>query len=237
MCYQAKFNKGGNIKLGSIWSWSKLYGDGIYDYKGEQIQGTCVGHCAGCSGSCYVRKSYRYPFVILSHARNTKAFRDNLLSAFSDLDNQIVRAKNKPLAIRINQSGEIETAEEFCSWVCLASAHPEIDFYVYSKNFDVIVPWIEKLENAGEMPDNFVVLVSVWHEYGISEYNRLKRFSCVKAFVYYDGFDYSKFGLTPDTWCYAYDSNGKMDHNITCQKCRKCFKRWKNSKVIFCNDH
>lgn len=56
MCYQAKFNKGGNIKLGSIWSWSKLYGDGIYDYKGEQIQGTCVGHCAGCSGSCYVRK-------------------------------------------------------------------------------------------------------------------------------------------------------------------------------------
>lgn len=88
---KAKFNKKGNIKLGyTMWSFSKLYGSRTYivAINGEtlEIVGTCGGYCEGCEGSCYVKKSYRYPSVIKGHARNTLAFRNDLDKAFMDLD-------------------------------------------------------------------------------------------------------------------------------------------------------
>ena len=225
---------GGNIKLGNMGSFSKLYGDDVFITKYGEMRGTCSGHCDGCKKYCYVRKSYRYGSVINNHARNTRAFRTDLKRSFDDLHAQLSR-KRKPFdVIRINQSGEIETTAELCCWVDLAARHPESRFYIYTKNFLAVFEMIAAI-GADNIPDNFTILISVWHEYGVNEYKVLKNHSFIKAFVYCDGYDYSKHGIVFDGDCKAYNEAGKLDHNITCDKCKKCFNR--STKCISCNAH
>lgn len=228
-----KFRKarisGGNIKLGNMGSFSKLYGsDSHYIEKlGFAVSGTCGKYCTGCSKDCYVRKSYRYKSVMYGHALNTLAVRNDLAQVFADLNNQLTRKRKKFETVRINQSGEIETSDEFIMWCELAKCHPETTFYVYTKAYDLVLATIK----AG-LPSNLVVLISVWHEYGANEYLSVAHLDNVKAFVYDDGFDYAALGIIIQTYCKAYDENGKLDHAITCNKCQKCFNKLASCKVI-----
>lgn len=233
--YNARFNKKGNIKTGSMWTWSKLKGNQPIQSKYGDVLGSCGVYCEGCSGSCYVNASYRYPSVKDGHARNTIAFRNDITGSFNELRSQLKNAKNKPQIVRINQSGEIETALELALWVETASLYPAVKFYLYTKNFDAVRMVIKQHDDGETMPDNITVLISVWHEYGVDAYNEFKHHDFIKAFVYDDGFDYDAVGLDIGSYCMAYDRNGKMDHNITCNKCQKCFNRF--HKVIGCYDH
>lgn len=234
---KAKFNKNGNIKLGRrMWSFSKLYGNWAHESaRYGAVMGSCGSYCDGCSKSCYVRKSYRYPSVIDSHARNTLAFRNDLQGAFNDLNKQIDRAKNKPAYIRIDQSGEIESPMELLLWVLTAKKHPNTAFYTYTKNFDAVRMVINTFDNGASIPSNITINISVWHEYGMDAFEEFKKYPFIKAFVYDDGFDYAAHGLNIETYCRAYDEAGKMDHNVTCELCRKCIDR--PAKVIGCFDH
>lgn len=236
MAYIAKWNKNGNIKLGgAIWSFSTLMGnEPIYIEKLNcSIVGTCGEHCTYCKKKCYVRKSYRHKSVKLGHALNTIAIRENPEQAGIDLNLQIERAKNKPVACRYDQSGEIESAEELGLFIYVAKQNPETQFFCYTKAFDFIIPALL----MGIVPENLTILISIWHEYGIIEYNRVKHLKNVKAFVYCDGFDYSAYGLDIQTYCAAYDENGKLDHEITCDRCQKCYNRCRSCKIIGCKDH
>ena len=235
---RAKFNKRGNIKLGhKMWTFSKLYGAKKYATKYGKIEGTCGHHCAGCEGACYVKSSYRYPSVVDGHARNTLAFRNDLTQAFSDLQNQIDRARNKPELIRIDQSGEIESPIELLNWVLMAKRNPAQKFYTYTKNFEALRMVIHTFEDGATMPQNITINISIWHEYGLKEYlEEFKQFSFIKAFVYDDrAFNYAAHGLTIGTYCAAYDEHGNMNHAITCELCRKCIDR--KCAVIGCYDH
>ena len=231
---KARIAGNGNIKLGkSMGVWSTLMGDDTYTVKingiETSVKGTCGHHCAGCKGNCYVKKSYRYPSVVLGHARNTLAIR-NVEKCFQDLDGQLTR-KRKPFdIIRIDQSGEIENDDQFAMWVKLANNHKETNFYIYTKNYDVVIPALL----AGIVPDNMTVLISIWHTFGVNEYQKVKHLENVKAFVYDDNYEY---GFTMNTYCTAYNEKGKLDHNITCEKCRKCFNRLNSCKVIGCKSH
>ena len=228
---QARFKKNGNIKLGNMWTYSKLYHHKEFITKYGLIKGTCGIYCNGCCDSCYVKKSYRYGSVINGHARNTLAFRMDLNKAFADLNSFIDRAKKKPDFIRINQSGEIESTTELKGWIYSAIMHKNIKYYLYTKNFDVL----KDVLKTDKLPENITILISVWHEYGIKEYNEFKHLKNIKAFVYDDGYDYSKHGLTIETYCHAYDKNGKLNHDVTCDVCRKCIDR--TCKVIGCYEH
>ena len=235
----AKFNKNGNIKLGKkMWSFSKLYGDMVHNSKKYgAVIGSCGGHCEGCKGSCYVKKSYRYPSVVDGHARNTLAIRNNINKAFEDLNGQIDRAKNKPAYIRIDQSGEIESPLELLNWVLSAKKHPSVKYYTYTKNYDAVRMVINTFDDGARIPSNIVINISIWHEYGLNEYiNEFSKYPFIKAFVYDDKtFDYAAHGLKIETYCKAYDESGKMNHAVTCELCRKCIDR--NVKVIGCFDH
>lgn len=217
----------GNIKLGNMATFSKLKGNEEFSTCYGTITGTCGGFCDGCSGACYVNKSYRYPSVIKGHARNTAAFRININQAFIDLDNQLNR-KRKPFEIiRINQSGELESRTEFLKWCELAAKHTESIFYIYTKAYEFVEDLIDT------MPVNIYLLVSIWHEQGISFYRQHKNAPQVKAFVYLDGYKYPE-DIQPDTTCKAYEG-GKLNHAITCDKCRKCFND--KNKIIGCSEH
>lgn len=235
--FHAKWNKSGNIKLGgSIWSYSSLMGDdSIYiDRLGFSVKGTCGGFCGACKEKCYVRKSYRYTCVKFGHARNTLAMRQDPARAGEELSGYITRAKNKPVACRLDQSGEIESYEQLLAFIRVAADHPETPVYVYTKAYDIVIPALLD----GIVPENLIILISIWHEYGLDDYNKVKHLPNVKAFVYDDGlFDYSAAGLESTTTCKAYGADGKLDHKITCARCKKCFKARDSWKVIFCKDH
>lgn len=235
---QFKFLPNGNIKLGAaIWSWSTLMGDYDYYVDGQKIKGTC-GNCGACKNDCYVKASYNIhgKSVIPSHAKNTIGLRENLAEVLRQLDQQITRrnsSKNPRTkridTVRLNQSGEIENENQFFMWCELAVHHPEVKFYIYTKMYDIVTPILE----AGGVPENLVVLYSVWHDVGVNEFKRVAHIKNVKAFVYDDG----RLDITPDTYCMAYDAAGHLDHDITCDKCQKCFKPNLKRKIIGCKAH
>ena len=99
-----------------------------------------------------------------------------------------------------------------------------------STYYDVVIPALL----AGNVPENMTVLISIWHKFGVNEFEKVKNLPNVKAFVYDDNY---KYGFVIDTYCKAYDEHGKLDHNITCDKCKKCFNRLNNCKVIGCKAH
>lgn len=228
---------GGNIKLGNnplFGSWSTMKGgdDEIRFVKkyGGSCSGTC-GDCAKhCSSSCYVNHSYRYGSVIQRHAINTVYMKEDISKTFQILDEQLAARKKKFEIVRINQSGELTGLDELKHWVELATKHPETKFYVYTKNYSAVQ---QLVDSQIPVPDSFTILISIWHKQGLDEFNKLKRLPYIKAFVYDDGELY----IVPQTYCKAYDEKGKLDHNISCDKCKKCFNRNAQHQIIACKSH
>ena len=242
MEYTARFVKNGNIKIGNtMWSWNKLAGNGEI----AGCKGTCGEHCQGCydannpkKSPCYVFKSYnQYGWedstVVQSHVRNTNVMRENIEKAFNDIRLQLSRARRKPSAVRIHASGEIETTQELREWIKTSAITPSIPFYIYTKAYEVLDEVLSTID-VSLIPKNFFINISIWHDNGIDIYNKWKHLDCIRAFVYDDGYDYSK-KLKIDCYCPAYDKNGKLSHEKTCDKCRICFK--KKAKVCGCYSH
>ena len=227
-----KFYKNGNIKVGNnIWTFSKLAGSGVVN----GVKGTCGKYCEGCynpnnpnKSLCYAVKTYGYyPSTRVGHARNTLDMRVYPRESFEALDGYIRRARKLPVAIRIHASGEIETPEELKAWFKLARKHPNLPFYIYTKAYDIV----DKVLSTTNIPSNFYLNISIWHEFGIACYNRWKHRPNVRAFVYEDGYEYP---FKADVHCPAYKT-GKLDHRFTCDKCKLCFE--KKNKICFCHDH
>lgn len=251
-----------NIKLGNMGSWAMLFGNcewRIPELNNVCVKGTCGGNCKGCfnpedprKSECYVVKSYlKYTnrnedgtvgdilknecSVKLGHAYRTIAmtmFRDELLEA---LDKKLTNKKKKLQIVRINESGELTCYEDLELWCELARRHPETIFYVYTKNYKVI----QKAIDEDIIPDNIFINISVWHESGIEEYNNMKDHPQIRAFCLVDE-EYTKDvyaskGLNITSMCGAYDEKGKMNHAVTCDKCKKCFS--KNNKCVGCFEH
>lgn len=235
----AKFSKDGNIKVGDMWIWNTLKGgDSIHiEFRGKSID--CIGTCGklckecGCDKACYVNASYRYPSVKYGHARNTLALRDGAAETYVELFNQLQRARKRPAFVRIHASGEFESGEEISIFNALAKAFPSVTFYAYSKNFPVLGRWL----NENKLQDNFILNVSIWHEFGIEFFRRWSHLPNVRAFVYDDGYDYSKHGLTINAHCPAYKPNGELIHKKTCDKCGLCMLYGDRCKVVGCYAH
>lgn len=242
MGYIARMVKNGNIKIGdTMWSWNKLAGSGVI----AGCKGTCGEHCNGCYNAedprkspCYVFKSYNiygwdHSSVVRGHVRNTNIMRNDIDHAFKDIRLQLQRAKKKPSAVRIHAAGELEDANELRKWIETAEIFPEIPFYVYTKAYEILDEVLGEYDEE-DIPDNFFVNVSIWHENGIDAYNRWKHLDCIRAFVYDDGYDYSN-KIKIDCYCPAYDANGKLSHELTCDNCGICFQ--KKAKVCGCYNH
>lgn len=228
----------GNIKTGAdIGTWSTLFGNDDY-YIPELkaiVSGTCGKHCELCKHVCYVRKSYRYDSVRYRHAVNTVLLRQDVNAVYETLHGQLARKRKPFKVIRINQSGEHESIEQFRLWSRLAADFPKTEFFGYTKAYDIVLP--ELL--AGNVPTNHTVLISIWHENGIAEYKQVCHLPNVKAFVYLDDVwtveKYQEYGIVIDSFCKAYDDAGKLNKAVTCDKCKKCFDRM--HQVVGCYSH
>ena len=252
----------GNTKVGkNIATFSTLPGDETFvTEKYGAVTGTCSGVCEYCwkckkkkkNGEpgklppCYVAKSHRHTSVVESQSRNTLAIRTDVHAACAQLTKQALGRKNPDQVYRIHQAGEIpegdlgwKVFDEYCNF----SKAVGKTTYIYSKRHSVTIPGL--LE--GKVPENFTINVSIWHEQGIEEFLRVAHLPNVKAFVYMDkntdpvngwGFEeYLAHGILVTTTCKAYGKDGKMNHDITCSVCKKCFNRLASCKVIGCWDH
>ena len=171
--------------------------------------------------------------VVKGHVRNTNIMRSDIDHAFNDIRLQLKRARKKPSAVRIHASGELETAQELREWIETAIMSPDIPFYVYTKAYEILDEVLIDFNND-TMPQNFFINISIWHENGIDAYNRWKHLNCVRAFVYDDGYNYGN-KLKIDCYCPAYDKNGKLHHDLTCDRCKICFQT--KAKVCGCYNH
>lgn len=247
----ARWNFDGNIKVGNIATWSTLPSDATFisEHYGE-VKGTCAGCCEHCGHSengkrpaCYVFKSHRYPSVVDSQARNTLSIRNNPDLAFQQLSLSLKRKRNPVAAARFDQSGEIENLTQHQGMCRVSLENKGIPFYIYTKKYNVVIPELI----SGNVPKNFVHNISIWHEQGIEEYLKVAHLPNVKAFVYCDknkdpenGWgpeEYAEHGIIIQTWCKAYNKEGKMNHKVTCDICRKCYNRSAKCKIIGCWDH
>lgn len=254
-----------NIKLGSMGSWAELAGNCDYvipELGYITVHGTCGEYCKGCFNSenpreseCYVFKSYmKYTkrneddtvgdilknecSVKLGHAYRTLAmtlFREDLLLS---LDKQLVnnkRSKNPMKVIRGNESGELTCYEDLEFWCELLRRHPEVTFYIYTKNYKAV----RKAIAMNIIPENVFINISIWHKYGIKQYLEFSHHPQIKAFAVVDDEwtidKYNRNGLIIEVMCGAYDEKGKMNHNVTCDKCKICFNP--RIKVCGCYKH
>lgn len=257
----AKIKEQDNVKLGNMGSWAELPGgcDWFIPELNITVKGTCGEFCKGCfnkenpkCSACYVFKSYvkntfrnedgtvgdiqkNRCYVKLGHAYRTiamTAFRDELLLS---LDKQLTRKKKKFEIVRINESGEFTCYEDLAMWCELSRRHPETIFYVYTKNYAAV----RKALINNIVPSNFFINISIWHQLGIKDYMEMKDHPQIRAFVLVDKEwtrkRYAMEGLEITSMCGAYKENGKLNHNVTCDKCKKCFGR--TSKCTGCNEH
>lgn len=258
---KAKIAKSINIKLGNMGSWAELYGncDWYIPELKVTVRGTCGEHCCGCfnpdnpeKSLCYVRKSYqKYTkrnhdgtvgdiqknecSVKKGHAYRTIAmtmYRDELLLS---LDKQLTRKKNKFEVVRINESGELTCYEDLKLWCELSRRHPETTFYLYTKNYAAV----RKALINNIVGSNLFINISIWHIVGIREYLEMKDHPQIRAFCLVDKEwtreRYEREGIEITSMCGAYDEKGKMNHDVTCDKCKKCFSNC--NKCVGCYEH
>lgn len=228
-----------NIKT-DIPSWSTYPGDSdIYLKDGRPVayfHGTCNGaDCRACKNweSCYAIRMLRYPDVAKNYIENTMFLRSDIVELENELVKQISKISNKKSDMfRFDVSGEIESFEQLIMFLSVAYRIPEKTFYVYTKNYDVLYKYFK---TGCELPDNFHVLISIWHESGIRCYLDLMYHKNIHCFIYNDGFNYDSYGLEllSANQCKAYNKDGTLNHDITCKKCKKCWTK----KIIWTYPH
>ena len=233
------------------------------------IPGTCSKYCDGCfGGGCYaVRDAKRHNnATIPAWAENTILLRNgklwDLLETFLTLKNGKAEkylaeahklgvdpdhalANARELAVikifRIHVSGELENAQQLRRWNLLALAHPEIQFGMYTKNFEALA---EFLDDGSDFADNLVVNVSEWHgvaklflaEYGWAHLNVFEYDDSLIAGGGMPELDKARLAKTPH--CPAVTKEGHHaklpdGSNITCDKCGRCYRKTGQRTAVY----
>ena len=116
---------------------------------------TCPNSTKDCRKWCYAKKSERmYPNVLpyreqnLSYSKQLN-FTDKMVST---IKKAIKNAKiHKPKQVRIHESGDFYNQYYFDKWVNVAKELPDVTFYAYTKNDNLITT---------NKPDNFILILS-----------------------------------------------------------------------------
>lgn len=220
-----------NSKLGKMISIGYVSGNDNITLKSGEIvtdcEGTCSGvNCSECSKCCYAIRSFRqYPSKTINCIENTMQLRTNMTQHFLDISNYI--EANNIKVVRYTESGEIESLRQFTELMRVATINNETTFYLYTKNYAVLRAYFD----LQELPKNVYVLVSVWNNNGVNEWNEFKSHNNVKCFAV------GNYSLGNGAHCPAYKTvDGKSKRvNVSCADCKLCFNN--STKIVYCNLH
>lgn len=234
------------------------------------VPGTCSKYCDGCArdGACYAWRDLKlhHNVTVKAWGENTLLLRSGRLwdelETFLTLKNgkaerflkaahesqmdpgEALKTARKLAAVktfRIHVSGELEDAAQLRRWNLLALAHPEIQFGIYTKNFDALG---EFLDSGTDFADNLVVNVSGWH--GV-EKPFLEKYSWAKlnVFVYDDSLrkgcglpEAEKEELAAMHHCPAVGKDGhhaKLPDGtpVTCDHCGRCYRKTGMTTAVY----
>lgn len=209
----------GNSKLGKgVYAYNLLPGDKPLSTKDKgqltNVRGTCGGCCDGCENFCYAVKDARrfHNTCIPSLGKNTVIMRHNMDEGFTQIKQQLIEKKAKIL--RWHSSGEIMNYDYLLHMVKIAVELPNVQFYFYTKRFDLIDKYIEE---CGDFPQNLICNISEWKD-NTAGYKHIHK---LNKFVWDDGTDES---IAKMVHCPAVDKNGHKT-SVTCDKCKRCFTK------------
>lgn len=242
----------GNNKIGKgIYAFSSLPGNEehrpVIKDKGYvvNIPGTCSKYCNECAkdGACYAWRDLKlhHNVTAMAWGENTLLLRSGLV--FDMIDNYINKKnakyykskKDKDLHVRtwrINVSGELEDLKQLNGWNNLALKHPEVNFGIYTKNYDVLD---EFLSNGGHIADNFVINISQWNhvaddflrrhpgEFNVFEYDETNKKTC--TWSQEDRERLSKISHCPAVDIKGHHAKTKDGKDITCDMCKRCYRK------------
>lgn len=231
-----------NAKLGGknarIMAISYVPGNGIATFADGRpvtdVPGTCSGvDCSKCEKACYAMRAYRqYPAVTVNRAENTLQLREYPDKHFDDIREAII--KNNITLVHYTESGEIENLLHFTRLCALAQKCPDVSFYLYTKNYNVL----REFFSVWELPENITVLISTWDGQGEKEYQEFRDHPGIKCFAVKPSEDLQK---QVQATCPAYkaDANGKakLNKEMTCARCGLCTGKHPAVKVISCIEH
>lgn len=239
------------------------------------IPGTCSKYCTNCAkdGACYAWRDGKLHnnVTIRAWGENTLLLRSGKVFSMvndylNDQNKKYIASKGavkpKIKIFRINVSGEIENVEQLEGWNILAKIHPEINFGLYTKNYDALE---EFMKRHGDTEPNFIINVSQWH--GVADEFLSKYAGKFNVFEYDDSLKKTKKkskkasaggsaeeegnGLSEEQiarlaslrHCQAVDCHGKHvknpdGTNYTCSQCKMCYmKRKGKNQTIACYAH
>lgn len=125
---------------------NRIFNFGIPAYRSESGIITCP-NAGECMKGCYARQgTYTWSNVKPAYEKRLNALMSDHF--VSDMSYEI--RKSKPSHIRINDGGDIFSAEILGKWIHLAQQHPDVVFYAYTKQ----VSLIKKYKDC--LPDNFI---------------------------------------------------------------------------------
>lgn len=242
----------GNNKIGkTIWSFATVPGNKKHKPTLNDgsvlsnVHGTCSKYCENCAknGACYAWRDFmlHHNVCVEAWSENTNLLRSGKL--FDELDKFITKANSKEIKVktfRINTSGEIENMLQLQGWNDLALKHPEVNFGVYTKNYDAIEEFIQ---NGNNIADNLVINISQWHHVAdkfLSKYPGL-----FNIFEYDDSnrkhntlSEEDKDRLASLTHCPAVGKDGhhaktKDGTLITCDMCKRCYTKTGRTTAVY----
>ena len=131
---------------------------------------TVCHNCGRCSGLCYNNKfEAQYPQKAISELRVLLAY----ITDRGNLQEKIIRVakRSKSGYFRINQNGEIHSEEMIYFWYYIANQCPGIEFYTYTKSYQLF----EDFLSSSNLPTNFHINMSVieGHEEKMAQYPHL----------------------------------------------------------------
>lgn len=232
-----------NDKLGGkkqrIMAVSYVPGKDLLTLRNGTLVSDCIGTCknvdcstCGRCNVCYAIDSYiQYPAVTKNRVENTMQLREDIDKHFEDIYNTIIRHKIQIL--RYTESGEIEDYRHFEYLIRLTNRLPKVQVYAYTKNYEVLREYFSR---GLELPENLTILVSVWGEQGIKEYQEFSSHKNIKCFAVNSNMKY-------DAICPAFkqDKNGRVyrvhTDAVKCGNCGLCTGKAPNVRVIKCIEH
>lgn len=210
-------------------------GKGLIRYKKDgSLVSDCIGTCSAvdcenCMKKCYaISMIKRYEDARINRIENTLQLREDINAHFKAIYDTIVHDKIK--IVRYTDSGEIENYLQFAKLVNLALSLPSTRFYLYTKNYAVLREFFAEKK---EIPQNMVVLISVWEDLGKAEFEEFRNHRNIKAFAV-------NSDLKCQAICPAYKKEGKrvkLNKEMTCAKCGLCWGKHPNVDIIGCLEH
>ena len=109
---------------------------------------TCPG-AGDCKKFCYTQhpgSSYSWKMVANKHNLNWQ--KTKMLEFVIDMDRELKAFRNRPVAIRIHDTGDFYNVKYLNKWLKVASLNPDIKVYAYTKSINYFLDSMRKMKYA-----------------------------------------------------------------------------------------